>query len=93
MGQAGGPGVLVETSVVEFVSLSLWERVQVYSNPSLRICELAVSVLPPKNHGDAIQLTLPNGTEAVTVIAVPAVADAGFGVTETVTPGTATFVV
>ena len=33
-----------------------------------------------------IQLTLLNGTEAVTVIAVPAAAVAGFGETETVTP-------
>ena len=59
-------------------------------NPSFRIFELAVSVLPPKNHGDAIQLTLVIGTDAVTVIVVPGVAEVGFGVTLTDTPGTAT---
>ena len=69
------------------------ERPQRYSNPSLRICELAVSVLPPKNHGAFIQLTSLKATDVVIVIVVPAVAVAGLGVTETETPGTATPVV
>jgi hypothetical protein len=56
----------------------------------LRIFELAVSVFPPMNQGELIQLTLSKPTDAVTVITVPAAADAGFGVTATVTPGTAT---
>ena len=61
-----------------------------YSNPSLRIIELAVRVFPPKNQGEVIQLTVPNGTEVVTVIVVPGAALAGLGETATVTPGTAT---
>lgn len=65
-------------------------EIDVYSYPSLRIWELARSVLPPKNQGELIQLTLLNGTVVVTVIVVPAVAVAGLGDTVTLTPGTAT---
>jgi hypothetical protein len=61
-----------------------------YSYPSLRIWELAFSVFPPRNQGVCIQLTLSNGTVAVTVIAVPAIAVAGSGDTVTTTLGTAT---
>src|SRR3954466_2999343 len=57
-----------------------------YSNPSFRICELAFSVLPPRNHADFIQLTLLNATDALTVIVVPATAVDGSGVTVTTTP-------
>src|SRR5262245_49342091 len=52
--------------------------------------ELDVSVRPPRNQGEAIQLTVLNGTVAVTVIVVPGAAVAGFGDTLTDTPGTAT---
>ena len=64
-----------------------------YSNPSFRIRELAVNVLPPRNHGDGSQLTALKGTDAVTVMGSPATALAGSGDTSTVTPGTATFAV
>ena len=52
--------------------------------------ELALSVLPPKNQGVVIQLTLLKGTDVLTVIAVPAVAAAGSGDTVTETPLTDT---
>ncbi len=61
-----------------------------YSKPSLRICEEADRVFPPRNHDELIQLTLSKGTDVVTVIAVPTGADAGSGEMATVTPGTAT---
>ena len=48
--------------------------------------------MPPRNHGACIQLTLLNGTDAVTVIGVPAIAVAGSGETVTITFGTATLV-
>jgi len=64
-----------------------------YSNPSLRIFELAERVAPPKNHGELIQLMSLNSTDDVTVITEPAGAVAGLGETTTETSGTATLVV
>ena len=61
-----------------------------YWNPSFRIVELAESVLPPRNQGEASQLTWPKSTELVTVMMSPADAAAGSGVTWTTTWGTDT---
>jgi hypothetical protein len=38
-------------------------KLSAYWNPSLRICELALSVLAPRNHGGFNQLTVAYGTD------------------------------